>query len=444
MGQLLIIAYPPPPLTDHSKIEAAHYRAWQFILPILDAGHKVHLCTPPSNFRSTVDGSIPGDWRENLTWSTIPFHTLNWVSKLQRIHDSLNPDCIIAINFDCCLYATKLKTQKPIWMDIYGDYLTIMQSSCNSVGSNRGMNTSINHMKEVLKKGDIFSVCSGPQSHALVGELAMAGRLIRQTFGYEFTRVILPGSPPVSLDSDQTDVFDPVSLEFRPDDFQVLWCGGYNTWTDIDTLFRGLEWAMQQEPRVQFISLGASTYNSTENNYQKFLDLIKTSPHNQRYHMLGWQSWDELGKYYRLSKVGLNIDALHYETRLGTRTRLVEMIAAGLPVISSVGTELSCLLHQNGAALTFEIGDWRTLGEEIISLVNNPEKRDEMKNRAIDSALNQFSFSHTTTPLLEWISDPHRAPDKVGIEPGEKLKNIEFAGRAMLRRIMWGIAGLEK
>jgi glycosyltransferase involved in cell wall biosynthesis len=268
--------------------------------------------------------------------------------------------------------------------------------------------------------------------------------LIRQTFGYEFNRVILPGSPPVSLSSDQTNGLIPDTVNLEADDFPVLWCGGYNTWTDIETLFRGLEWAMERESRVRFISLGASTYNSPDNNYSKLLNLIKTSPNYHRYHMLGWQPWEEIGKYYMVSKVGLNIDALHYETILGTRTRLVEMIAAGLPVISSVGTELSYLLRQYGAALTFEIGDWQTLGDGILSLVKYPEKQMEMVQRAYECASNQFSFTNTTLPLLEWINNPLRAPDKVGIVPKEKLKNIEFAGRAMIRRIIWNIAGLEK
>jgi glycosyltransferase involved in cell wall biosynthesis len=443
LKKILIIAYPPPPLTDRSKIEAAHYRAWQFILPIIEEGHKVHLCTPQINVGSSND-SLPEVWRENLTISILPIHKLNWINKLQQIHDSLNPDCIIAVNFDCCLYTTKLKTQKPIWMDIYGDYLTIMQSSCNSAGSNRGMNTSISHMRDVLKKGDIFSVCGSPQSYALVGELAMAGRLMRQTFGYEFTRVILPGSPPVSIGTHRANEPAPSALNLAAHDFPVLWSGGYNTWTDIDTLFRGLEWAMEHEPKVQFISLGASTYNSPDNNYFKLLNLIKSSPHSQRYHMLGWQPWEEIGKYYRISKVGLNIDALHYETILGTRTRLVEMIAAGLPIISSVGTELSHLLYKYGAAITFEIKDWKTLGEGIVSLVKEPDKQKEMAERALDCASSQFSFSNTTTPLLEWVNNPHRAPDKVGIEPLEMLKNMEYAGRAIIRRIMWSLAGMEK
>jgi glycosyltransferase involved in cell wall biosynthesis len=443
LKKILIIAYPPPPLADTSKIEAAHYRAWQFIQPLLDKGHKVYLCTPQINV-GFVDGSVPDEWDGNLIWYIIPFHTLHWINKLQRIHDDANPDCIIAVNFDCCLYATKLKTHKPIWMDIYGDYLTIMQASCFRAGSNRGMNISIAQMREVLQKGDIYSACGTPQANALVGELAMSGRLIRENFGYEFTRVILPGSPPSDLISNQTKSLAIETNNIKADNFPILWCGGYNTWTDIDTLFRGLECAMEQDSRILFISLGASTYNSPANNYLQFLNLIKASPHNNRYHMLGWQPWEEIGRYYRVSKVGLNIDALHYETIFGTRTRLVEMIATGLPVITSVGTELSYLLHQNGAALTFGTQDWQTLSEGILSLARNPHIQQEMAQRALYCAQHQFSFVSTTTPLLDWVDKPQQAPDKVSGGSIEKLQNLEFAGRALVRRIIWVVAGLKK
>ncbi len=41
-------------------------------------------------------------------------------------------------------------------------------------------------------------------------------------------------------------------------DFVVLWSGGYNTWTDVDTLFAGLIKAMKEEPRLRFVSIGGA------------------------------------------------------------------------------------------------------------------------------------------------------------------------------------------
>ena len=98
-----------------------------------------------------------------------------------------------------------------------------------------------------------------------------------------------------------------------PKDFVILWCGGYNTWTDIDTLFGGMEWAMANDPNIKYLSVGASTYGTSHNNYERLLSMIQDSPHRNRFFMLGWRPWSELGDLYHESDVGVNIDALHYE-----------------------------------------------------------------------------------------------------------------------------------
>ena len=116
----------------------------------------------------------------------------------------------------------------------------------------------------------------------------------------------------------------------------------------METLFQGLEAAMQSDPRLHYVSVGANTYNAPDNVYDRFVAMAAASPHRDRYHMLGWRPWSEMATYYRESNVGINIDALHYETIFGTRTRLVEMIASGLPVVTSLGAELSYLLRDAG------------------------------------------------------------------------------------------------
>lgn len=135
-------------------------------------------------------------------------------------------------------------------MEIYGDLLTITQAAAYRAQSDRGIETQIAFLREVLHKGDVFSGCGRAQCHMMVGELAMAGRLNSRTFGYEFMRTILPGSPP------RGDMPAPegkcarqllVQHGLADADSVVLWCGGYNTWTDVETLFRGLEAAMESD-----------------------------------------------------------------------------------------------------------------------------------------------------------------------------------------------------
>ena len=173
--------------------------------------------------------------------------------------------------------------------------VTIQQAGCYRIGSDRGMTTTVGFLRRILRRGDVFSVCGQPQEHMLVGELAMAGRLNRKTFGYEFVRVVLPGSMRSSEGSGVSGNGDWRSdRRIAPEDFVVLWCGGYNTWTDVDTLFDGLAWVMQRNNRVHFVSVGASTYDRPGNMYERFLERINASPLKERFHMLGWRPWNEI------------------------------------------------------------------------------------------------------------------------------------------------------
>ena len=445
MSKILLIGYNPPQLEGHSKIEAAHYRTWQFLEPLLNDGHTICLCTQNLSTNGVQKPSIPAEWGQQLVHHSIPLrHQIGWIHQLQQIHDTFEPDCIVAVNFDCCLSATKLRTNKPIWMDIYGDYLTIIQAARYRAGSDRGISTSIAFVQQVLQKGDIFSVCSTPQKHAIVGELALAGRLNSHTFGYEFARIVLPGSPSIDTTIIKK-VQTPLSaIQLPNNSFTVLWCGGYNTWTDVDTLFAGLEWAMTQSPKIHFVSVGANTYGGPDNVYDRFLRLIEKSQYQNRFHMLGWRPWAEIPSYYRKCDVGLNIDALHYETIYGTRTRLVEMIASGLPVITSLGCELSDLLNTHGVGLTFEIGDWRGLGERILTLASNDDLCNNMSRSAFNYARNGLSFTTTTLPVRIWVREPRSAPDKIPLNFQKKLQYLGYQARSIMRQIIWQIVGLER
>ena len=169
---------------------------------------------------------------------------------------------------------------------------------------------------------------------------------------------------------------------------------------------------MRCNPLLHYVSVGANTYTAPDNVYDRFVAMAAASPERDRYHMLGWRPWSEMATYYRESNVGINIDALHYETIFGTRTRLVEMIASGLPVITSLGAELSYLLRDAGVALTFDVGDWEQLGSNLERMAADTELTRRMATAAYRYAQEDLSFATTTMPLREWVHDPSVAPDK--------------------------------
>jgi glycosyltransferase involved in cell wall biosynthesis len=444
MSRILLLGYIPPPLVTGLKIEAAHYRTWQFLAPLLSDGHTVSLCVEqgvPENKKIT----IPDEWSNKPEIHLIPFGKKGWIKSLQEIHDQFVPDCILAVNFYPCLYATRIKTDKPIWMDIYGDMLTIIQAACNRANSNRGLLTTMQFNRQVLQRGDSFSVCGVPQQHMLVGELGAAGRLNSQSFGYLFVEVVLPGAAPLEVHRKVGAQRERMAnLGIRPQDFIVLWCGGYNTWTDVETLYKGLVSAMAEDNSIHFVSLGANTYEAPNNVYQSFLSMIASSEFKDNFHMLGWRPWSEIPDFYSESDLGINIDALHYETIYGTRTRLLEMMAAGLPVITSLGSELSYRLRDLRAALVFEIGDWQEMANGLCKLSRNRSLHEEYASNALAAAQKDFSFENTTLPIRRWVKAPKLAPDHQYHKNTGSTQEIQYQLRSYLRQALWYITGADK
>jgi hypothetical protein len=98
MSKILLLGYHPPQLVQNIKIEAAHYRTWQFLEPLLEDGHKVCLCAGARG--ETGDPAlIPSAWQSQLLYKPVNFGQQGWVAQLQHIHDEFKPDCVVAVNF---------------------------------------------------------------------------------------------------------------------------------------------------------------------------------------------------------------------------------------------------------------------------------------------------------------------------------------------------------
>jgi glycosyltransferase involved in cell wall biosynthesis len=440
MSRILFVGYTPPPFCPKAKVEAAHYRSWQFFQPLMDEGHKICFCGT-----SIGTDDIPQNsdifLSNNCDYHYINFYQNGWLRQFQYIHDQFVPDCIIAVTFFPSLFTSRITSASPKWFDIYGDYITAVQANCFRNKSNRGLEISIKFVIDVLKKGDKFSVCSENQQHMLVGELALAKRLNSKTFGYDYVEVIPPGiiTPINHTIGIRNDVRR--KLGIKDSEKIVLWCGGYNTWTDVDTLFDALNQLMENDSRVHFVSVGASTYQASDNVYERFVRRIESSPSRSKFHLLGWQPWAEVPGYMLASDIGLNIDALHYETIYGTRTRILEMISYNLPIITSLGSELSHFLVDQGCALGFEIGDKEDLVNKILRIINDDSLRMNTISKAEKIGLQQLSFSNTTINMRDWVKRPRRSPDQQ-TNNAEMIDSTLVYGRSIMRRMLWKFFGL--
>jgi glycosyltransferase involved in cell wall biosynthesis len=318
---------------------------------------------------------------------------------------------LVGVNITAAAIAVEFANQLPFWADVNGDPLVEGQAQAFVYGSDANLGGFRRLLLPVLRRADRLSTCSQRQRFALIGQLGIAGRLTSRTDGYEFVEPI-----PNSLDEDEISMLGSLKRRQRSatDPFVLLWSGGYNNWADVDTLFRALDMSMRADQRLRFVSLGGSIDGHAERTYDSFLTHVRTSPLKDRFRFEGWVPSSRLPHYYEHTDAAILVDRRNYEGLLGARTRALDWLAAGIPVIMTRLSEISESLDARGLALTARCGDVDGLAQAILRLVRDPGLARRMGQQARDYARQRLSAQLVLEPVLNWVDAPVRAPDRKG------------------------------
>ncbi len=409
MTKLLVLGHTPLPTEPQRLQNAGNLRTWHLVKPLLDQGHEVRLVGARSQ-DSYPEGTDPQLERTeaNLHYFSVEPELFHDSSYLQEHHDEQQPDAVLGINTYPASRAVTIETDRPVWCDLNGWVMAEAQTKAATYGDDRYLSHFWNMEQAVLDRADVISTVSRAQQLATVGELATRGRLNRATVGYQFTHHI----PNALSEGNYDHRFEVIRGKLVPPDaFVVLWVGGYNTWTDVDLLYRALETTMTQVEDIHFVSTGGAVKGHDDLTFQRFVDLLETSSISDRVHFVGWVPTEHVPSYYHEADLGINVDNRNYETLFGARNRLNDMLKVGLPILTTLGTEISLDLAASELALTVEIGDSDGFAERILWAHTNREQLQAKGRAAADFGAREYSYSRTTEPLVYWARRPQRAPD---------------------------------
>jgi GT2 family glycosyltransferase/glycosyltransferase involved in cell wall biosynthesis len=413
----VILGFAPLPWEDTRCTYGPGIRAWQFALPLARDGHEVTLLCQrlPAAYG---EGLPPTSEQERDGVRIVSMDAAVWNDSrtVAKLIEESRPEAIVAATIFASEPACELKDPPPLWIDLFGHVMAEAQAKAYRYQDDSFLAHFWRYERRAILYGDRFSAVSSAQRYATIGELGAVGRLNRLTTGYRFVHTI-----PCALEGEPYAPAEPwIRGNIVPEDaFVVLWSGGYNTWTDVDTLFAGLEAAMERVPELHFVSTGGEIAGHDERTYPRFQRLIAGSPHAERFHLLGWISRSRVPGTYFEANVGISIDTFMYEGMLGSKNRVLDWMRAGLPALVGELCELSRLLPREGIGYSFPLGDPAALAERIVALTQDPEAVAETGRRALEYGLEHFTFEKTTESLRAWIADPRPAPDR-GTHPGRR------------------------
>ena len=266
-----------------------------------------------------------------------------------------------------------------------------------------------------LAAADLVVCASERQRDLWIGGMAFRGLLDPSRYRADpsfrsYLRVVPFGVP----DGDPPEPADPRPWPgIGPDDRVLLWGGGVWRWLDPITPIRAVERIRRERDDVHLVFMGtgrpidaqgASAADEAAREAER-LGLLGAGVHLNP----GWEGYATRGPLLAAADIGVSAHHDHLESRFAFRTRILDYLWAGLPVVTSSGDVLGELVERRGLGAAVAPGDVDGFARACLALLDDDGARQAAKD-AVRAAADDLRWSRVTEPLVSWCADPPPAP----------------------------------
>ncbi|MBC7334011.1 MAG: glycosyltransferase, partial [Actinobacteria bacterium] len=354
-----------------------------------------------------------------------------------------NVDIILSGGTTFLKYPSIKNSEKFLIMDIYDPYnlASLVEYKDEPFEKRLDVHKLIHYnLNEQLYWGDFFICASERQRDFWLGMLAALGRV--NPFSHDEDPTLrkmidvvpfgLPSNMPLHTENVLKGVIKGASNKsgIYKNDFVVIWGGGIYNWFDPLTLIRAMAEISRVASDVKLFFMGVKHPNPQVKELKMVDESVSLSKKLGVYEKnvffnFGWVEYDKRQNYLLESDAGIITHPLHVETRFSYRTRVLDYIWAGLPIISTRGDSLSDLIEKEGLGITVREGNVVDIVEAILKLKEDRKFYEEcVKN--IERIREEFTWEKVCEPLIKFCKDPVVSAYKKKLEKeGEAEGKVE-------------------
>jgi glycosyltransferase involved in cell wall biosynthesis len=273
---------------------------------------------------------------------------------------------------------------------------------------------------KLLLAGDVFFAASDRQRDFWLGWLDAVGRINPLTHradpGYASLVRLMPlglsPEPPRPGPARFRSVFPGIG----PDDFLVLWGGGIWEWFDPITLIKAVDATKETVPNLRLVFGAMASPSEKVPAHRMAIEAKRLSDSlgltgTRVFFNESWVPYDERGQMYLESDLGVSVHKRDIETHFSFRTRVLDYLWAGLPIITTEGDSMADLVHAEDLGAVVAYDDVDSLASALTRLGTDPERRLACGARS-SAAGRRFQWPVVTEPLLDYCRSPEQAPDR--------------------------------
>ena len=124
-----------------------------------------------------------------------------------------------------------------------------------------------------------------------------------------------------------------------------------------------------------------------------------------------WVPYAERQNYLLEADLGITLHRSVLETRFAFRTRLLDCLWAGLPVIATEGDTMSRHMQQEELGRVVAPGDKTVVAGTILELLARPNLKRDLRPR-FEAVAAHFQWEVVAAPLTEFCRNPCPSPDR--------------------------------
>jgi len=280
-------------------------------------------------------------------------------------------------------------------------------------------------LNDQLRQGDFFMCANERQWDYWLGCLCALGRLTPEAHerdpSFRTLLSIVPfGIQPQPPRHDRT-VVKGVMPEISNDDILLLWAGGIWQWFDPLTIIKAMG-LLKDRADIKLLFLGTRHPNpdipempilAESRKLAQDLGLLGRSV----FFRDGWVPFDERQNFLLEADIGVSAHANTVETSLAFRTRVLDYIWAGLPMILTGGDYFADLVSHEDLGKALSPGDVEGWKQAILSLAVSRAERQAIRSRL--SALRaRFHWDKVAGPLADYCRNPYHTRRVSGFKIG--------------------------
>lgn len=192
----------------------------------------------------------------------------------------------------------------------------------------------------------------------------------------------------------------------KEENILLLWGGVITNWFDPVTLIKAVKIAAEKNPVIQLFFLSTIHPNPLLPEFDMAKEAVKVSDElgltdKHVFFNREWVDYNRRGPYFAEADIGVSIHKVHFETYYSFRTRILDYMKYGLPIICTEGDHFAELVRKKGLGISVGPENEEELAAAILNLSEDRERRERIQ-RKMKEQRKRFYWEKVSEPLIQY------------------------------------------